>query len=426
MTDRPPPHAHKAESPPGVIGPVIKRLLTSLALVVLGTVGGPGCEEASTDDPIVIGLLLSYTGGLAANSVNSERALQLAIEAANEAGGVDGRTFRVMARDTRSDARKVSAPAKELLAAGAAVLIGPDYGDFLTTLRPLLRERTVLLPSLGTAGDIEYKPAPWFVMGPSVWRLACELMGQATADGRGNNVILISSPSSFNSSLSFAITNLYNPPKHVLSMDQTSSPATIRPLSDALGRADAYLLAAAPEAASSLVYALTAIGALENPDRWYLSPSLHTPGFLASIPKGALDGARGVASGTVAGAGDFRARFAQRWGEEAQDDAYAFYDSGAIGVLAVQRAVREEQRIPGGTGLSRHVVAVTRPGGIPVEWSEIGKGLQLLREGREIEYFGLTGQLQFDDVGKTQTVSTKWWSIADDVFVDMPHTTNCK
>jgi neutral amino acid transport system substrate-binding protein len=405
--------------------PSWNRILSGLTFAALALTTAPACEQAAQDDPVVIGLLLSYTGGLAANSVNSERALQMVIDAANDAGGIDGRRFEVQARNTRSDPSRVTGPASELIRRGSAVLIGPDYADFLSTLWPILRERTLLLPSLGTAGDIEYKPLSWFVMGPSVWRLGCELMGQARADGRGK-VIQIVSPSSFNSSLAYALSNLYQLPKQVLSIDQTSSPATVWPLRDALMEADGYVLAAAPEAASSLVYALSAIGALKTLKHWYLSPTLHTPAFLASIPKGALDGARGVSSGTVAGAGDFRAHFARRWQEEPLDDAYAFFDSGAVAVLALQRAVRDEGRIPGGTGLSRHVVAVTRAGGIPVEWSEIARGLQLLRDGQEIEYFGLTGQLQFDDAGKTQTVSTKWWGIDGEGFVDLPHSSNCK
>ena len=51
--------------------------------------------------------MLSYTGYLAANSINSERALLMAIEAANAAGGIDQRRVEVLARDTRSDPRKV-------------------------------------------------------------------------------------------------------------------------------------------------------------------------------------------------------------------------------------------------------------------------------------------------------------------------------
>jgi hypothetical protein len=44
-------------------------------------------QEDRSDNSIPIGLLLSYSGYLAANSVNSERAVIMAIDAANVGGG---------------------------------------------------------------------------------------------------------------------------------------------------------------------------------------------------------------------------------------------------------------------------------------------------------------------------------------------------
>jgi ABC-type branched-subunit amino acid transport system substrate-binding protein len=418
-----PENAARDRDPTGGLSPGARTRRTALiAAIVLAVV--TGCEEPPASDGIPVGLLLSYTGSLAANSANSERALLMALDAANQSGGVDRKRLRLVARDTRSDPRKVSVPAGELLDAGAAILIGPDFSDFLTQLRPLLRERTILLPSVATASDIEYKPASWFVMGPSLVRLACHLLGQAAADGR-HNPIQIVGPSSYNGSLSYVLSNRYNLPKHVLSTNQASSPTVVRPLTRALVEADAYILAAPTTTASSLVYALTAIGALGDPTRWYLSPTLHSPAFLEAIPKGSLDGARGVSSGTVAGAAEFRAQFLERWHEEPLDDAYPFYDAGAIAVLAIQRALRDEGTIPTGTGLSRHLVAVTQAGAMSVRWNEIGRGLELLRAGAEVGYFGLTGELQFDDVGKTTTVSARSWTIENTGFVDRPHSTNC-
>jgi ABC-type branched-subunit amino acid transport system substrate-binding protein len=389
---------------------------------VLG--GAPGCGAPPEDDPIKIGLLLSYTGFLAANSINSERSLLMAIEAANQAGGIDRRPVRVVARDTRSDPRRVAEPTRELLEAKTAVLIGPDSTDLISQLRELLQARTLLLPSYATASDVEWKPPSWFVMGAGLVRVACELVTQYRSDGR-QSALQIVNPSGYTSSLSWELSNHYGLPKVVVSSDDASTAETVRPLQRALANADAYLLAAPPETASALVYALAAVGALDDPRRWFLSPTLHTPAFLDSIPKGILSGARGVSSGTVAGAAEFRRQFTDRWQDSPLDDAYPFYDAGAIAVLSIQRALREEGAIPVGNGLAKHLIAVTRAGGTPVRWNELGKGLEMLRQGEEIEYFGLTGQLQFDESGQTQTANTKWWTITDQGFQDVPHGSDC-
>jgi ABC-type branched-subunit amino acid transport system substrate-binding protein len=387
--------------------------------------GGAACVPDRAGDEIPIGLLLSYTGNLASNSHNNERAVLLAIEAANQAGGLDGRLLRVLARDTRSDPRKVLVPTQELLDAGSAVLIGPDYGDVLAHLEGTLKDQTVILPSYATFEYIQHKPHGWFVMGPGPGRFACELMAQAQADGHSKIVQLVS-PNSFNAVMSYYLSNEYGLPKHALPTTEVSTMATVRALADTLSKSDAYLLATSPDVAASLVFALTAIGALDHPERWYLSPTLHTPAFFESIPKGSMQGARGVAPGTVAGGADFRALFKARWEESPFDDAYPFYDAAAVAVLALQRALRDEHAIPTGPGLAPHLVAVTRAGGTPIRWNEIGQGLELLRQGQEVEYFGLRGQLQFDSLGKTQVATTKWWTIGEDGFTDIPHYTSCR
>jgi ABC-type branched-subunit amino acid transport system substrate-binding protein len=401
----------------------IPSLLTWAAVVIAAS---PACAPQHTPaDEIPVGLLLSYTGYLAANSSNSERAVLMAIEAANEAGGLDGRRIRVVARDTHSDPRKAIVPTQELLDLDPAVLIGPDYGDVLAHLEMILEEQTVILPSFATFDYIQYKPHSWFVMGPGPKRFACELVAQARADGH-REVVQLVSPNNFNAVLSWTLSNDFGLVKHALSASQVSTIATVRPLADVLERSDAYLLAASPDVAASLVYALTAIGALDEPERWYLSPTLHTPAFYESIPKGSMMGARGVAPGTVAGGADFRALFQARWHDSPLDEAYPFYDAAAVAVLGMQRALRDEKAIPTGTGLSIHLVAVTKAGGNPVRWNEIGRGLELLRQGQEVEYFGLKGQLQFDSIGRTQLATTKWWTIREEGFTDIPHDTGCK
>ena len=95
----------------------------------------------------------------------------MAIEAADEAGGLDGKRIRVVARDTHSDPRKAIVPTQELLALDPAVLIGPDYGDVLAHLEMMLAKQTVILPSFATFDYIQYKPHSWFVMGPGPRRV---------------------------------------------------------------------------------------------------------------------------------------------------------------------------------------------------------------------------------------------------------------
>jgi ABC-type branched-subunit amino acid transport system substrate-binding protein len=392
-------------------------------LAVLVLAGVAGCAPRSPGDGIRLGLLLSYTGNLAADSINSERAVLMAIESVNEAGGVAGLPLRVIARDTGSDSASVSDSARALLDRQVDMLIGPDTLDLALQVRPLWQDRTIILPSFHTSSDILFRPSSWFVMGAATSRVACELIAQLRNDRRQHPVVIVSSDDGYNSELAWELVRRYGMPKVTLPSDPLATASSV--LDITAQSADALVLVAPPPSAASLVYAMSAVGALDDPSRWYLSPTLHTPALLESIPKGALDGARGVSPGTV-GAGDFRARFAARWQDAPLDDAYSFYDAAAVAALAIARAAVQQGTVPDGTGLSAHIRAVTRAGGRQVQWSELGRGLALVAGGEEIEYVGLSGPIQFDDSGQTPSANTKWWTIGHDAFQDIPASSECR
>jgi neutral amino acid transport system substrate-binding protein len=398
-------------------------MATRAALATAAFAALLGCDSsAPPDDAIPIGLLLSFSGDSAANSTNSERALQLAIETANAGGGVRGRPLKVLARNTRSDPTQVAGPALELLNAGATLFIGPDTPELAVPLVTPLGKQVLLLPSFATAHSAFRRPNGWFVMGTGTARVACELYSQVRAHGRKNPVVLLDRDG-YNALVAWELTRTYGLPQLVLPSDRSSSRTSLQPILAA--GADSYVLVALPGTASSLVFAMAAVGALGDPTSWYLSPTLHNPAFLNSIPAGALTGARGVAPGTWAGAADFRVRFTERWQDAPLDDAYPFYDAGAVAALALHRAVLREGAIPAGEGLTKHIVAVTRPGGMPIRWNELATGLRLLEAGQEIEYIGLTGLIQFDLSGQTPTSNTKWWTIDSGGFTDIERQSDC-
>jgi branched-chain amino acid transport system substrate-binding protein len=391
---------------------------------VLALAFAPACNGApEPQSGLAIGVLLSYTGPLTANSINSDRALRMAIEAANTAGGVGGQPLRLLARDTGSDPSKVLQRAQELTNAGVALVIGPDTDDLVIGARAALQDRTIILPSFATSSDVLYKTPSWFVIGAPIGRMACELAAQLHADMRKHPVVIFN-PSGYSASIAWTLTNTYGMPKYVLPANEIPSSATLSPIAKA--NADAYVLAAFPASAVSLFDALLAKGQLTDPSQWYLAPTLHSPVFLDLIPKGGLAGASGVAQGASPEGTAFRARFTERWQDEALDDAYPFYDAGALAALSLQRALVRGGEIPTGTALSPHLQAVTKKGGIEVHWFELGRGLELLRQGQEITYMGLSGQLEFDALGQTPGATTTWWTIDGSAFAARSGTSDCR
>jgi ABC-type branched-subunit amino acid transport system substrate-binding protein len=382
-----------------------------IALLLLAGATGLACQGEDQEGEVLIGLFLSFSGPIAAGSANSERAFLMAIEAANAAGGLDGRTVGVLSRDTGSDPARVEEPAREL-AERTVLVVGPDVHDLAIALRGVFGQRTLMLPSFATA-FIHHKPTSWFVMGAAPGTIAAQMFSLAQADGR-QRPLAIAAPNGYDSLIGETLDSRYGVAQVYLPRDEASNEELIRRIVQV--DADATFLSAPPPAASSLIYNLLALGEVGDPARWYLSPTLHTRVFLENIPRGILDGARVVSAGGSPEAEAFAAGFRQRWEDEPLDDAYSFYDAAAISALALQRALSLEGAIPSGTGLDPHLVAVTSPVGTPIQWNEIGRGLELLRAQQEISYVGLTGALAFDATGKSLVANIRLWTIQDQTF----------
>jgi ABC-type branched-subunit amino acid transport system substrate-binding protein len=395
----------------------------SLLAAVVALAATPACVSQPPQDgaEIAVGVFLSYTGYLSAHSINSERALIMAVEAANAAGGVSGHRLRIVTRDAASDPRKATMLTRELVDAGVALVIGPDTTELAFAARASLVDRTVILPSF-TTSDVLLKPPSWFVVAPPIGRIACNLVSQLRADRRSSPLLILDA-SGYNSSLATALANNYGLPRYVLPTDTVPDLATVAPLVSS--SADSFVLAAVPSSAIPLVFALLAHGALPYPTAWYLSPTLHSPVFLDVLPKGALAGAQGVSQGTTADGDDFRARFVARWDDRPLDDAYSFFDAGALAVLSLQRALARERSIPGGTGLSKHIIAVSHAGGVPVRWNELDRGIERLQNGEEITYQGLSGRLEFDTLGQSAGAAVSWWTIGPEGFTSREAPADC-
>jgi ABC-type branched-subunit amino acid transport system substrate-binding protein len=379
--------------------------------VLLAATSGLGCGREEPEGEVLIGLFLSFSGTIAANSANSERAFLMAIDAANAASGLNGRAVGVLPRDTGSDPARVQAPAKEL-AERTVLVVGPDVQDLAIALRGVFGQRTLIMPSFATS-FVHHKPTSWFVMGAGPRAVADQMFKLAQADGR-MKPIAIASPNGYDSQIGSNLSSAYAIPQVYLPRSGSSNEETVRPI--VAHMADAFFLSAPPPAASSLIYSLVALGELGDGKQWYLSPTLHTPALLENIPRGILDGAHVVSVSASPEAAAFATSFRERWNDEPLDDAYAFYDAGAIAVLALQRALRLEGAVPGGNGLDKHLVAVTSAMGTPIRWNEIGRGLELLRSQQEVSYVGLTGPLKFDETGKSLVTNIRVWTIQDHMF----------
>src|ERR1700689_893979 len=100
---------------------------TSIAILALGLFAvGLGCKKnqnTSTTGDIVIGEFASMTGGTASFGQASHRGLVLAIEQANEAGGVLGRKIVLKSEDDESNVDKAVTVVQKLVSEDHVVAV---------------------------------------------------------------------------------------------------------------------------------------------------------------------------------------------------------------------------------------------------------------------------------------------------------------
>ena len=108
-----------------------KFLLGALAIgsmLLFGGCGGGDQPAASGGggDEIVVGSNFELTGNQAAYGSNSNNGLKLALKEANDAGGINGKKFKIVEADTKSEAAEsVNAATKLISDDNVKVIVGP-------------------------------------------------------------------------------------------------------------------------------------------------------------------------------------------------------------------------------------------------------------------------------------------------------------
>jgi branched-chain amino acid transport system substrate-binding protein len=82
---------------------------------------------AAAGDTLVIGAALGLTGDAAAGDVPASQAMEYAVKTLNDSGGIAGHQITLIIKDMKSDPSLGAAVAKELLDAGAQIMIGPAF-----------------------------------------------------------------------------------------------------------------------------------------------------------------------------------------------------------------------------------------------------------------------------------------------------------
>lgn len=115
-------------------------------LVVCAALLLAACEEqASAPPPIRLGVIVDVSGPSASLGLAGRNGMQLAVEEANAAGGIQGRPIELLYRDDGFDPQRARQAAAELIAVPVEAAIGPMTSLIAEQLAPLFTEAGILL-----------------------------------------------------------------------------------------------------------------------------------------------------------------------------------------------------------------------------------------------------------------------------------------
>ncbi|WP_433932826.1 ABC transporter substrate-binding protein [Sorangium cellulosum] len=431
------------------------RRLRTGALLGLASLLSASCASTAPgppEDAIIIGGLLPFSGNESAIGRNLEQAMLLAVEDLNAAGGLDGRQFDILTRDSHSSRERGFDALLELLYVDQVdYLIGPEENDLGRDIAPDVKARDALhmLPGYA-APSIARSEAKggWLRLAPSSFAVGCALAKYALGEGI-KTVNTLAGRDDYNANVGSQFTSNFAalggrilPSVTFTSGEQTYTNKIASAFASNAGRT---LLAAYPATASTIVTEWTITG---RPGTWLLGPALRTEVFLANIPTGSLDGYIGVSPSlslrsechvmddaegsvdcTTGNAAAFAERFSRRWNGEAPFPAAHFYYDGIVLIaMGLAYAQATTGAIPeSGRALQGIIRALNRPENEAASWRDLRAAMTGVRAGMPLRYVGAAAEYEFDGYGENKHHVMQRWTVEGDTFVDLaPVSVTCE
>lgn len=152
-------------------------LVLTLTLVLAAACGGADSEDSGDTGPIKVGLILSLTGNYSSLGTEDKKAIDLAVEEINAAGGITGRKIETTLKDDKSQPDQSVLAFNELKGDVDAVIGSPFSNSALATI-PLVDREEIPYISL-TPADEQVNPVhPYVFVVPATSAAYAERMLQ--------------------------------------------------------------------------------------------------------------------------------------------------------------------------------------------------------------------------------------------------------
>ena len=410
-----------------------KMKIGFIALIfIISIIAFSGCvendeqgDQIKETTEVKIGTLLSITGDLAPYGGPMQDSATLAIEEVNENGGLLGSSVTLISEDSQtSEIAAVDGANKLVKINKVPAIIGAAGSSIsLSFIEITTKNNVVQISPSNTApdfttyddNDFYFRTCPSDALQGKAMAILAMDENYTTAStlvlnnayGVGFEKVFVEEFESMGGEVLDRIK--YDPQANIFDseIEQASK-----------NNPDVIILISYPETGSLILKAGYAKGAMDD-SKWLLSEGLKDEGLAESVGKDVkgnyiIAGFKGTAPDpTVTGPAyqTFNDAYMAKYGTETTTFTANTYDAAAVLALAIEKAGSVD-----GTAIRDNIRVVANPPGVEV--TDIGEGLMLIREGKEINYQGASGDVNFDENGDITTAYYAKWQVAEDGSVE--------
>ena len=381
------------------------------ALIGLGVAGCGGDSDIQSKEPLKIGAVFDFSGELSTFGPRIKNAADLSVTMVNQGGGVLGRPLEVVFRDGGADAKKSAEAALDLVdTEGVEVIIGPiSSGATMEVARTATIPRRILHISPGATSPVFTTLAD------------DDFFFRARVSEAAHGIVLarLAREEGHETAAAIYINNPYGQ-------------ELARIFRESFEQAGGRVTALVPQEPGQSSYAAELTQAVaDSPDvlvamsypeslEVYLNEALednYIDSFLFATPAKSqalfdkLGGARfegtyGTDVGSPINASNlaFQAMYTREYGENVSGPLIAeTFDAITLVALAIEQAGEYD-----GPKVRDALRTVSNPPGIKVGPQDVAEALKLVREGKDVDYEGVNGPLNFDENGDVLNTIEIW------------------
>ncbi len=386
-----------------------RSLLRGAALWAAAFPLGRGVK-AFAEEPIKIGTLLSHTGALAAYGPPINNGAKLAAAQINEAGGPMGRQIKLINRDSRTDPTAAVDAARKLVNIDKVpAFIGALSSSVTMAVASVsVASRVVQISPASTSpqltaledDDFLFRTCPSDTLqGKVTGRLAWQ------QGFRRVSTIYVNNDYGEGLSINFKKSFEAQGGRVLEAVPYEKGKASYRGELERASREkpDALAVFGYPENGTTIIRQSIELGLTR---KFLLADGMKAPEIIENVGARYLEGTYGTAPGSKkTNASElFLSAYRANFGEPPPKPFISnCYDAMAVIALAMHRAKKAT-----GPAIRDSLRAVANPPGVEIFPGEFKKAFSLLDEGKEINYQGAAGDIDFDDRGDVVTPIEVW------------------